>query len=300
MAGQYLPSLPTPGGANLNVDVWNGTSPGGNPAGSGELTEFCIHKDHPYVKSLGTLTSFNLSIFRPTYTTKGAVYSEDNVLAKSAIFTEINQKYLPFSHAIHFNTAVENRANEFNTPHYAQAEFNAVESPYIVDETSKIPNVFAPLSTFPIKLGFSAGDEFLIGKKTCGAYLFMLPQSHASISVDGTHPNLAKREVKAGSGAAITIPVIFQFRSLDKLGTVIGGWRSDGLKPTNVTYEKIIGIDIYAKNQPFSFDLRVSGKHQRDTVITSSTVFTPNTGGGVNVADLTDILKNSVFNLRGR
>lgn len=61
-------------------------------------------------------------------------------------------------------------------------------------------------------------------------------------------------------------------------------------------------MDIYTKSGLFEFDIQVSGKHQRDTIITSPTIFTPVSsggggGGGVYISDLTDILKNSAFDL---
>jgi hypothetical protein len=128
---------------------------------------------------------------------------------------------------VHITTAVENVANEFKVPHYAQAEYVSPDYPGMTTRILAGSSVTADFNTFPIKLGFSTGDEYLIGKKTCGAYLYMMPQSYSAISVDGSHPNLSKREVTSGSGAAISIPVVFQFRSKDKAGYV-GGWRQDG------------------------------------------------------------------------
>ena len=285
MGGHYVPSIPSGGSA---TEVWNGTVSSGTAAGNGVLTEFCIHKDHPLLKNLGTVNTFNTNIFLGLSTNPVYEISGNSV-------TDTAQKYLPFSHAIHFNTSVEANVNEFGVPHYAQAERVSPISPSAYGNA-----LYAALNTFPIKLGFSTGDDFLIGKKTCGAYLFVMPQSYAAISVDGSNPRSSKRTVSAGAAASITVPVVFQFRTTDKIGE-IGGW-STGQKLTNITYSKIIGLDIYTKSGLFEFDIKVSGKHQRDTIITSPTVFTPISssgggGGGVFISDLTDILKNSVFNL---
>lgn len=284
MSGHYLPSIPI-GGSDL--EVWNGSVTSGVAAGSGTLTEFCIHKDHPYLKNLGT-ASFNTNIFLGLSTNPVYEFSGNTI-------TDILQKYLPFSQAIHFNTSAEAGVNEFNVPHYAQAERVTPISPSAYGNA-----LYAALDTFPIKLGFGNGDDYLIGKKTCGSYLFMMPQSYAAISVDGSNARSSKRTVSAGSAASITIPIVFQFRTTDKVGE-IGGW-STGQKLTNITYTKILGLDIYTKSGLFEFDIKVSGKHQRDTIITSPTVFTPVSGGGgggggVYISDLTDILKNSAFNL---
>ena len=207
--------------------------------------------------------------------------------------TNTSQAYLPFSHAVHFNTSAEAGTNEFGVPYYAQAERVTPESPYAYSDV-----LYSALNTFPIKIGFGTGDDYLIGAKTCGSYLFMMPQSYAAISVDGSNARSSKRTVSAGSAASITVPVVFQFRTTDKIGE-IGGW-STGQKLTNITYTKIIGLDIYTKSGLFEFDIQVSGKHQRDTIITSPTIFTPHGGsggGGVYISDLTDILRSSAFNL---
>ena len=285
MVGHYVPSIPSGGSAS---EVWNGTVSTGTAAGNGTLTEFCIHKDHPYLKNLGTVSQFNTNLFLGLSTNSVYEFSGNSI-------TDTLQKYLPFSQAIHFNTSAEAVNNEFGVPYYAQAERVTPEAPYAYGGI-----LYSALNTFPIKLGFGTGDDYLIGKKTCGAYLFVMPQSYAAISVDGSNARTSKRTVSAGSAASITIPVVFQFRTTDKIGE-IGGW-STGQKLTNVTYTKIIGLDIYTKSGLFEFDIKVSGKHQRDTIITSPTVFTPVTsggggGGGVYISDLTDILKNSAFNL---
>jgi hypothetical protein len=293
-AGHYLPTIQN-GGTQSSV-VWNGVVSSNTAAGNGYLTEFCIHKDHPYLKTLGTGTlTDNPQWLKPVYTT----------LATDSAISETQQKLLPFSHAIHFSTVVENNANEFKVPYWAQAEYDTPSYPGMTSRLRPGISITPSLNTFPIKIGFSTGDEYLIGKKTCGAYLFMMPQSYATISVDGSHPKLSAKTVSSGSGAALSIPVVFQFRAKDKAGYV-GGWRADGLRPTNVTYEKLLGLDIYTKDKVFSFDIKVNAKYQRDTVIASPTVFTPkgnstqlgNTSTGANIQDLTDILKNSKFSLR--
>lgn len=287
MGGHYVPSIPSGGSDEL---VWNGTVSNGQANGNGTTTEFCIHKDHPFLKNLGTVGTFSTNIFLGLSTNPVYQFSGNTI-------TDTAQKYLPFSHAVHFNTSAEAGLNEFNVPYYAQAERTTPVSPSAYGNA-----LYSALNTFPIKIGFGTGDDFLIGKKTCGSYLFVMPQSYAAISVDGSNPRLSKRNVSAGAAAAITIPVVFQFRTTDKLGE-IGGW-STGQKLTNITYTKIIGLDIYTKSGLFEFDIQVSGKHQRDTIITSPTVFNPVSsigggggGGGVYISDLTDILRNSVFNI---
>jgi hypothetical protein len=71
--------------------------------------------------------------------------------------------------------------------------------------------------------------------------------------------------VGTGTANAIVIPIIFQFRPVDKLGN-IGGFRLNG-SLTNIAYSKTIGIDIkprYSDN--FSFDIKVTGRFKTDNL----------------------------------
>jgi hypothetical protein len=125
---------------------------------------------------------------------------------------------------------------------------------------------------YPAKIGFYANDEYLIGKYTCGAYLYMSPLDYAAVSVDGS-TELAKRMLEFGEDKAINIPVVFQFRCSDKTG-YIGGYRSSG-NLTNITYIKKIGVDIQARNESlFSFDIEMSCKYEQDSL--NRPVYVPN------------------------
>jgi len=122
---------------------------------------------------------------------------------------------------------------------------------------------------YPIKNGFLPNDAYLIGRYTCGAYLYLAPTNYSTISVSGLSPTGSSTSLPYGQSAAIRIPLIFQFRCSDKLG-FIGGWRADtpnGLK--NVKYTKRLGIDLYTGSQPFSFDVIVSGQYQKETAVTT-------------------------------
>jgi hypothetical protein len=118
---------------------------------------------------------------------------------------------------------------------------------------------------YPDKLGFTVNDQFLIGKYSCGAYLYLAPQSGSSIQVSGTTA-LSTFSLGTGETNAINVPIIFQFRAVDKLG-YIGGWRKSG-NLSNVTYTKKIGIDIQVQNEDsFSFDIQVTGSYKNDTLV---------------------------------
>ena len=74
----------------------------------------------------------------------------------------------------------------------------------------------------------------MIGKYTCGAYLYPFPLNYETLSVEGNHPRLSFKEVELGSENSINIPILFQFRCSDKLANV-GGYRTSGAL-TNIKY----------------------------------------------------------------
>lgn len=232
--GHYLPYLPTlPVSATNNSKVWNGVVASGVAAGNGKLSEFCISKDHPYLKTLGTQGAWTATNYQPAIS--------------------ITQDVLPFAHAVHFETSVTENINAFGVAYYKQAtRVTPYDAPFADDRA------------FPIKLGFVPNDEYLIGKYTCGAYLYAFPLNYEAISVEGNIPSRSSKKVKLGAENALNIPILFQFRCSDKLG-FIGGFRTNGTL-NNIKYQKKIGLDIIVKNDvPFSFDLEVSAQYIKET-----------------------------------
>ena len=238
--GHYLPFIP-----NLAVPlsvtdsrVWNGTTDSSIiPGVNGYLTEFCISKDHPELKTYGANFSISsiTSKFRPAITS--------------------TQVYLPFAHALHFETSVNDTTDIYGVEYYKQSS----------RVTPTLPSLAVGDANYPIKLGFTKNDEYLIGKYTCGAYLYLYPTNYEMISVEGNFPARSTKKVTLGAENAINIPVLFQFRASDRLGFV-GGYRLSTPQLTNIKYSKKIGIDIILKDDvPFSFDLQVSTQYIKET-----------------------------------
>ena len=262
---KYLPYAPA--ASSSTNDIWSGVVVSGVPQGSGTISEFCIHKNHPalieYYNINNSITSYNKGVFEPT------------------ILPNANQPYMPFSHGLNMETSVEDKTNLFGFNYYQQCQY--------VKETAYVgsPEPTTDSTYYPTKIGFIDGDEYLIGKYTCGSYLSLSPNSYNDISIQGNHPELAKVQILNGSQYAISIPVVFQFRCTDKLGYV-GGYRNNGDVLKNITYKKKIGIDIYQKlhfnsnkfDAVFSFDLTVSCKYKQD--VASNTLSIPNTIGLTN------------------
>ena len=238
--------------------VWNGTYQlSTNPDVSvpsttpGAISEFCLHYSHP------------------------ALTEACNKTIKQLCLPDIidDQSYISLSHALHFNTTVDEKTDVFGANYYQQCKYRRAAA-YVTDATPEHKN-------YPIKNAFSVDDTYLIGKYTCGVYMFLSPSSYADIVVDGNHPKYAKKDVKYKRENAINIPVIFQFRCSDKLGYV-GGYRRTG-ELQNVKYTKKIGIDIYQRDMTkralsmfgdiFSFDIEVSCQYAKTSnIVTPITI----------------------------
>ena len=215
--------------------VWSGGTAGGVPNGGGSVSEFCISINHPYLVS---------AISSNTYTT----YDE---LVKP--YSSDTKVYPPFRHTQTF---------------WGDSSL----SDYKVQQAYRDPITFASGPTagredrmYADKLGFSANDEYLIGKFSCGSYLFLSPVDSSFLQVPGRSA-LSSISLENGKVNAINVPLIYQFRAVDKLG-YIGGFRKSG-NLSNITYTKKIGIDIQIKNEDsFSFDIQVTGSYKNETLV---------------------------------
>lgn len=116
-----------------------------------------------------------------------------------------------------------------------------------------------------VKMAFEPNDQYLLGGKSCGAYLFMSPLSIESIVTDADNTS-GKKVIKNGENNAIAIDVIFQYRMTDYAGGsseatgYVGGISTSPL--SNLTYSKKLGLDILdGEDELFSFDLEVFAKY---------------------------------------
>jgi hypothetical protein len=228
-----IPYLPGSSGVT-NPNVWNGTYATGpsispSPAGNGTLSEFCIHKGHPSLNAfpIGSVGDTFTNIVRPGQTG--------------------GTNYPAFRHARYFQLDVSQQ------DYYKQLSFD-LPTTY----NSSSPQDYM----YPNKLGFNQADQYLVGKYSCGAYLFIGPVTMDLIQVEGS-TSLARQLLYQGETNAVIVPIIFQYRAQDILG-YIGGYRTSG-SLNNITYTKRIGIDIKVANvEQFSFDVEITGKYQND------------------------------------
>jgi len=251
--GHYLPFDPTlatltiqknslPNQLSVNPTVWNGTLDQNQaPVGYGILSEFCISIENPAIKVNGVYHNNWNEIYRPT---------------NQATLT--SQKTLPFSHAIHFETSENEIFNAFGAKHFQQAAYRLPVAPTPANQLLTFKEINSP-----IKTSFNDNDKYLIGKYTCGSYLFISPSSYQAIGSNAVSPTITKRTVEFGTPNAIQIPLKFQYRASDYLAN-IGGYRPNETL-TNIRYSKKLGLDIYLKDETFSFDILAKVKYQSET-----------------------------------
>ena len=238
--------------------IWDGTWIGTTPKSTGYISEFCIHEDHPALNTGATADFANL--VKPNY---------DNDVTGAIV-------YPAFRHAVGFF------ADDTLPFYYQQTQYRTPTA--AAGPTAGVGDIDD--SQWQDRISFNSDDEYLVGKYSCGSYLFLGPPESDTLSVDGFTSLASKRVYQSsrGSNNSISIPLIFQFRAADKLGYV-GGWRKSGTL-SNITYTKRIGIDLQQRAQSiFSFDVSVTGKFRNDTLTAPNfgSQITPQAGSQVNL-----------------
>ena len=203
---------------------------GDNTKKEGYLTEFCVHVDHPLVKS-GILAN-------------STFYDQSTFIPKA---TKINNQYMnvPFYHTKLMSIESGQSESLLQLTYGGQ-----------LTEDDSIKN-------YPAKLGFSEYDKYLIGKNTCGAYLFLAPELPKTLH---TGSNIYNKGLILNN-SEIRIPILFQCRMSDYYGEGSNGSGRIGgdSDKSNVNYSKKIGLDFLQKNKDlFSFDLSVEMQYQKN------------------------------------
>lgn len=230
--------IPTQSGGVPETFVWDESATLTTPNGSGNATDFCVHVDHPDLNAASDLMVDFSGLFGTTSKVPAQTISGAGVV-----------NYPFFMHSKYFELQSTDPDGK-------------IQLDYIYYSPVLAPTIGATTGNFPKKIGFTKNDKFLIGKNTCGSYLFLAPQVHDSIHTGSQIFNVGKI-VKKGDENVLRIPFIFQARLTDYHGTgstgngILGGFGSPaGL--SNLSYSKKIGIDIQVKNQSlFSFDIQV-------------------------------------------
>ena len=217
--------------------IWSGTFTGSVPdtVGATNLSNnptdgIFVHKDHPDLNAWGTVAP-------------GPVIGPTGVGAAGPTGVR-NSVFAPMQ-----STDITSGSLKQSVYHYFDSIVGATES-------GKVS-----------KMAFDAYDQYLLGRNSCGAYLFLSPSNNTgAINVDGTN-QLSIKNLEFGSKNSINIPVIFQYRMTDYFGDGNVGLGNIGGDETNTTtqleYTKKIGIDIYSnQSERFSFDLQVTARYR--------------------------------------
>ena len=121
------------------------------------------------------------------------------------------------------------------------------------------------------KMSFDANDQYLLGGRSCGAFLFLSPINLNTLRVEGdakqSRKGIRPNTSRLDTSNALSVDIIFQYRMTDYFGNDsssdigrVGGQAK--LNFPNLTYTKKIGLDIFDKyDQQFSFDLEVFAKY---------------------------------------
>jgi len=244
----YMPTFDNNGNGNRPY-VWNGDSLG---SGNGNITDFCVHIDHPELQS-GSDFLQNYNDLFSSYT-----FNSNGLLVRgipSVILNNSRFFYPVFSQSKYFEL------DDTKENYYKQLNYRQIE---------KLPSGSPTELNFPRKIGFGNDDTYLIGKNTCGSYLFMAPQDEKQITIGSATYNSTK-VIKNGDSFKIRIPIIFQSRFTDYDGSGNSGNGNLGgivnNTNNNLVYTKKMGFDINVRNDDiFSFDISVTMKYKRDSL----------------------------------
>ena len=191
-----------------------------------------VHIDHPLLKSSGTNTA-GLSLVQIASNgiigmPKTSVLRPDDAMG-TGIGSNIGKKQTPFR--------VINTINSDGKPGIRQS----------------------------IKAAFSPEDQYLLGGRSCGSFLYISPLNTKSLSVDASNKN-GKKIIPGGIANAISIDMVFQYRMTDYYGPkATGTGRVGGILDntfTNLSYAKKMGFDICSfGGVDFQFDVEVTAKY---------------------------------------
>ncbi len=122
-----------------------------------------------------------------------------------------------------------------------------------------------------VKTSFETFDQYLLGKQSCGSYLFISSDDHEMVQVSGDSIQSSKI-IQFGSSNSINIPIVFQYRMTDYYG--VGSGSSGGIgnvigditgATTNLTYAKKIGFDIWPTGEnAVQYDIEFFAKYKSD------------------------------------
>ena len=212
-------------------------------------TGIYMHKDHPDLQGLYSDYVLNASVANAV--TDAELQASVKALVDNAIYT------MPIPATIEtggvYSIYDPNNIGSSNVNSKKQLAFMQMNGMIAAGDRS-------------FKMSFDANDQYLLGGRSCGAFLFLAPININTLSVDGDNKQGSKK-IFYGENNSVAVDVVFQYRMTDYAGndpsTDIGRIAGQtGLGISNLTYTKKIGIDIFDKYESeFSFDLEVFARY---------------------------------------
>lgn len=254
-------------GSSGNGFIWGGGFDAGGTTPDDSST-FAIDDDCVELHILHPLVTNGFAAFKAAYesltgdtttfasTTGGDVTTEAKMMFRSSKFAKlVSEDTLGKSQSIYI---FENPA-QYGSSTYGQAA-----------SATMTANAIAAGYKRGVKVSFEPNDQYLLGKRSCGSYLFISSPSHDELVVDGK-TRTSYKSISFGDNNSISIPLVFQYRMTDFYGTGTSGNGNIGGDSTgattNLTYAKRIGFDITnAAGDLYSFDIEVFAKYKSDTL----------------------------------
>jgi hypothetical protein len=212
-------------------------------------TGIYMHKDHPDLQ--GLYSDYVLNASAANAVTDAELQASVKALVDNAIYT------MPIPATIEtggvYSIYDPNNVGSSNVNSKKQLAFMQMNGMIAAGDRS-------------FKMSFDANDQYLLGGRSCGAFLFLAPININTLSVDGDNKQGSKK-IFYGENNSVAVDVVFQYRMTDYAGndpsTDIGRIAGQtGLGISNLTYTKKIGIDIFDKyDAEFSFDLEVFARY---------------------------------------
>lgn len=172
---------------------------------------------------------------------KNILYFEnDNIVSCKLIEKPVNN-FIGFTkeHPLYKGNKIDELKKEFERVRTFTSNIKAERVQTAVDNDTKA-------------VGYSNDDVFLVGKDSCGAWLYPVLSNPESIKVNG---NSTTSTLVVQRDSEILIPFIFEYRMTDRLGFVDGN--PNNTTNSDITYSKKIGVDLILDNQTFKFDINV-------------------------------------------
>lgn len=287
--------------------IWNGkwqsTTNGsivpqscGNSSMNGDL-DFYVHIDHPYISTLQDWLTQIYNIFGFDGTNSiipiwngdvqnnpliGTYYSDANKyifrMSKTTPYTITNNMKNAVTMRKVVNSGTTKNIINIQTPYeycYDEIDLTSGGWPNIVDTTQCTTREAATNYAigFTHKIGYIPEDQYLIGSNTCTSYLYLNPQGHSEIQVEGD----SKTSSKVITGESqISIPLTFQYRMTDYWGAgetgtgrILGKLNLSAVNKTSLNgiyLANRVGIDIWnTKDTATSFDVEIYATYTDST-----------------------------------